>query len=105
MLSQIIRFYGNAMQGFMGSYLEQNIKTFIELQQRMAAQSKGLYDPKAFGPELWAQFMQGQAPAMQGLMGSYLEQSKKLFVQMQEQMSKQTETVLPGFPGFPGIKR
>jgi len=105
MLSQIIRFYGNAMQGFMGSYLEQNIHTFIELQQRMAAQSKGLYDPKAFSPELWAQFMQGQAPAMQGLMGSYLEQSKKLFVQMQEQMSKQTETVLPGFPGFPGIKR
>jgi len=29
MLSQIIRFYGNAMQGMMGSYLEKNIQTFV----------------------------------------------------------------------------
>ena len=34
MLSQIIRFYGNAMQGMMGNYLEKNIKTFIEMQKR-----------------------------------------------------------------------
>src|SRR5678809_1351230 len=27
MLAQIIRFYGNAMQGMMGSYLEKNIQT------------------------------------------------------------------------------
>ena len=34
MLSQIIRFYGNAMQGMMGNYLEKNIHTFIEIQKR-----------------------------------------------------------------------
>ena len=105
MLSQIIRFYGNAMQGFMGPYLETNIQTFIELQQRMVSQSKGLYDPKAFSPELWAQFVQGQAPAIQGLMGNYLEQSKQMFVQMQEQMAKQAETLFPGMPGFIPPKR
>ena len=33
MLSQIIRFYGHAMQGIMGSYLEKNIHTFIDLQK------------------------------------------------------------------------
>ena len=33
---------------------------------------------------------------MQGLMGSYVEQSKKLFVQMQEQMAEQTKTLFPG---------
>jgi hypothetical protein len=52
----------------------------------MAAQ-QGPVRPKAFTPELWAQFLGGQAPLMQGLMGNYLEQSQaRMFVQMQEQM-------------------
>ena len=105
MLSQIIRFYGNAMQGMMGAYLEKNLQTFVELQQRLAEQSKGLYDAKGFTPELWAQFLSTQAPMMQGLMGSYLEQSKNLFVQMQEQMAKQAGTLFPSVPGFPGAKK
>ena len=44
MLSQIIRFYGHAMQGMMGSYLEQNLKTFADIQGRLAQQSKGIYE-------------------------------------------------------------
>jgi polyhydroxyalkanoate synthesis repressor PhaR len=101
-LAQIIRFYGHAMQGMMGAYLEKNLQTFADMQARMAEQSKGLYDPKNFTPEMWTQFMSGQAPLMQGLMGNYLEQSKNLFMQMQEQMKKQAETIFPGMPGFPG---
>jgi polyhydroxyalkanoate synthesis repressor PhaR len=99
MLAQIIRFYGHAMQGMMGSYLEKNIQTFTELQQRLGDPSKGL------SPELWAQFMNGQAPVVQGLMGSYLEQSKNLFVQMQEQMAEQAKALFPGLPGFTPPKR
>ena len=95
-LAQIIRFYGHAMQGVMGNYLEQNLQTFTDMQARFAEQSKGLYDPKNFSPEMWTQFITGQAPMMQGLMGNYLEQSKKLFVQMQEQMGKQTGSMFPG---------
>ena len=95
-LAQIIRFYGNAMQGMMGAYLEKNLQTFVDLQQRFTEQSRGLYDPKTFSPELWTQFMSGQAPMMQGLMGSYLEQSKKLFLQMQEQMNQQTGKLFTG---------
>ena len=105
MLSQIIRFYGHAMQGMMGSYLEKNLQTFTDIQQRIAEQSKGLYDPKAMNPELWTQFLQGQAPAMQGLMGNYLEQSKAMFMQMQEQMTKQAETLFPGMGGLHPPKR
>jgi polyhydroxyalkanoate synthesis repressor PhaR len=106
MLAQIIRFYGHAMQGMMGSYLEKNLQTFVELQTRFAEQSKGLYDPKSFTPEMWAQFMGGQAPLMQGLMGNYLEQSRNLFVQMQEKVQEQMKsgTLFPGMPGF-GAKR
>ena len=99
MLAQMIRFYGQAMQGMMGSYLEQNLQTFVELQKRLAEQSKGLYDAKAFTPDAWAQFMSGQAPLMQGLMGSYLEQSRALFEQMQEQMAKQAGSLFKGLPG------
>jgi len=105
MLAQIIRFYGHAMQGFMGSYLEKNIQTFTELQNRFAEQAQGLYGAAGLSPELWTQFINGQAPMMQGLVGSYLEQSKSLFAQMQEQMGKQAEKLMPGFPTFPGVKR
>ena len=104
-LSQIIRFYGHAMQGMMGSYLEKNLQTFTDIQARIAEQSKGLYDPKAMSPELWTQFLQGQAPVVQGLMGNYLEQSKNLFVQMQEQMAEQAKTLFPGVVGFLPPKR
>ena len=104
-LAQIIRFYGHAMQGLMGTYLEKNLQAFTDIQARVADQSKSLYDPKALSPELWTRFVNGQAPVVQGLMGSYLEQSKSLFAQMQEQMSKQAETLFPGVPGFKPPKR
>ena len=91
LLSNIIRFYGHAMQGVMGNYLEKNIQTFMELQAKLSEQSKGL------NPELWSKFMQSQSPLMQGLMGSYVEQSKTLFSQMQEQLQKQSEQMLATF--------
>ena len=105
MLSQLIRFYGHAMQGMMGSYLEKNLQTFTDIQARLAEQSKGLYDPAAQSPELWAQFLNGQAPVVQGLMGNYMEQSRNMFVQMQEQMAKQAGVLFPGMPGFVPPKR
>ena len=104
-LAQIIRFYGHAMQGVMGTYLEQNMQAFADMQRRFSEQTGGVFDPKKFTPETWSQFMSGQAPIMQGLMGNYLEQSKALFAQMQEQMQKQAGSLFPGMPGFPGAKR
>jgi polyhydroxyalkanoate synthesis repressor PhaR len=94
-LASIIRFYGHAMQGFMGGYLEKNIQTLQELQSKLAEQSKGVT------PEMWNQFMAMQAPMMQGLVAQNLEQSKNLYLQMQEQMQKQTEQMLETF----GLKR
>ena len=94
-LGNIIRFYGNAMQSFMGAYLEKNVQSFMDLQVKMAEQSRGL------SPEKWAQFMNAQSPMMQGMMGNYVEQSKDVFTQMQEQMQKQSEQMLSAF----GLKR
>ena len=98
MLGQVIRFYGHAMQGMMGSYLETNLQAFVDVQTRLTDQTKGLYDAKSFTPETWAQFISGQAPMMQGLMGNYLDQSKSLFAQMQEQMA--AGKLFPGMPGL-----
>ena len=94
-LANIIRFYGNALQGFMGAYLEKNVQSFMDLQSKMSEQSKGL------SPEMWAQFMNAQSPMMQGMMGTYVEQSKTVFTQMQEQMQKQSEQMLSAL----GLKR
>ena len=99
-LAQIIRFYGHAMQGVMGAMIEKNLSAFAELQGQFVGQSQGLYDPKHLSPELWTQFMSGQAPALQNLMGNYVEQSRALFEQMQ-----QAGTLFPGVPGFAPPKR
>jgi polyhydroxyalkanoate synthesis regulator protein len=46
--------------------------------------------------------MSVQAPMMQGMMSNYIEQSKSLFMQMQDQMQSQAKNVFGGFP-FPGV--
>jgi polyhydroxyalkanoate synthesis regulator protein len=79
----------------MGSYLEKNVQAFTDIQAKLTEQSKGLT------PEMWAQFLNMQSPMMQGMMGNYVEQSKSMFVQMQEQMQKQTEQMFGAF----GLKR
>src|ERR1044071_6401502 len=58
MLTQIIRFYGNAMQGMMGSYLEKNIHTFIDMQKRLQDQSRQLYGQNPMlSSDSWSEFV------------------------------------------------
>ncbi|WP_407830441.1 polyhydroxyalkanoate synthesis repressor PhaR [Verminephrobacter aporrectodeae] len=94
-LANIIRFYGHAMQGFMGAQLERNVQAFTDMQAKLAEQSQNVT------PEIWAQFMRLQSPMLQGMMGSYVEQSQSMLAQMQEQLQKQTEQML----GALGLKR
>ena len=103
-LSQIIRFYGNAMQGIMGSYLEKNIQAFVDIQSRLQEQSKAFYEKNKIGPEMWAQFVNMQTPMIQSMMSNYLEQSKNLFVQMQENLQNQTRSMFTQFPFSPEKK-
>ena len=99
-LSQIIRFYGHSMQGVMGSMLEQNMSTFAELQKNFVDQSAGLYDPKRLSPELWSQFMSAQPTALQGLMGTYVEQGRAMLEKMQE-----AGNLFPGVAVFPPARK
>ncbi|MDM0044299.1 polyhydroxyalkanoate synthesis repressor PhaR [Variovorax dokdonensis] len=94
-LASIIRFYGQALQGYMGPYLEKNIQAMTEMQSQMADRAETLT------PESWARFMSMQSPLLQNFWGSYAEQSKTALQQLQDQMQKNTEQVLGAF----GIKR
>lgn len=89
-LESLIRFYGHAMQGFLGGYLEKNIQSLMEVQTRLAEQSKGLT------PDMWKQFSALQSPVVQAMMGGSLDQSKAML----EQMQKQADQMLGAF----GIK-
>lgn len=81
LLSHVIRFYGDSMQGFMGSYLERSMQTFLEQQQQLRKQfgSAPGQTPWAMMNQLternmtlWKEFQQnlsgsvGQAPAATG---------------------------------------
>jgi len=104
LLSQMIRSYGGAMQGFMGSYLEKNVEAFQQMQKALQEQSNRIYgDNSRASNELWSQFMNLQGPAMQGLMQAYMEQSQKMFAQFQDQLQSQARNMFTGFsfPGFP----
>jgi len=104
-LSQFIRSYGNTMQGMLGSYLERNMQLFAEMQKSLREQSQKLYgEPTKVNEDMWKQFMSFQGPAMQNLVSAYLDQSRNVFLQMQEQLQNQTRTMFSGFPfpGFPG---
>jgi polyhydroxyalkanoate synthesis repressor PhaR len=100
-LTQFIRFYGNAMQGIMGNYLERNVEAFLEIQKSIQDQSRQLYGDPSKATELWSQFLSFQGPAMQNLMSAYMEQSKAMFKQMQDQFQNQSR-MFSAFP-FPGM--
>jgi polyhydroxyalkanoate synthesis regulator protein len=98
MLSQMIRSYGNTMQGFMANYLEQSMLCFVDLQKKMQDQGQaGMSGENMGNPDLWKQFFSAQGPALQGLMGNYLEQSSQMFMEMQSQMQKQARNMFGGF--------
>ena len=65
LLSQIIRFYGDSLQGFMGSYLERSMQLFLEEQQAFRQQMGG-----TLGQTPWAMMNQ--------LTERHLEQWKEL---------------------------
>ena len=95
LLAQLIRFYGHAMQGMLGKYLESNIKSFSEFQKKLQEQSHSLYGESnsQVQSDMWTQFMNFHGPAMQTMMATYMDQSKKMVHQMQDQLKNQSLTI------------
>ena len=106
LLSGFVRFYGSAMQGMLGKYLENNMKTFVDFQQKLQEQSRTMYggdNNSHLQADFWAQFLNFQQPAMQSMMTAYMDQSKKMFQKMQDQLQSQTRNMFTGLqiPGVP----
>jgi polyhydroxyalkanoate synthesis repressor PhaR len=91
MLANIIRYYGHAMQGLMGSYLERSIFAFHEAQKRFQAQATTLYGELPKMP-----FVPGQP--MPNVVGGYIEKGAKAVIDMQEELRTQALKLFSGFP-------
>ena len=75
LLSQIIRFYGDSMQGFMGNYLERSMQTFLDQQEQFRQQMGGLLGQTPWAMmnqlternmELWKEFQSNLAGSVGG---------------------------------------
>src|SRR5574343_1680395 len=63
LLSGFIRFYGSTVQGMLGKYLENNMKTFVDFQQKLQEQSRSMYgnaDNSHMQADFWNQFLNFQ---------------------------------------------
>lgn len=97
-LSNIIRFYGHAMQGHMGSYLENHVQSFMDWQSKLGEASPVL------SPEVWNQFMKWQTPLMQNMFSGLADPSQNVMAQMQEQMQKQIHKNTEQLLGAMGLR-
>ena len=77
LLKSLIRFHGSAMQEMLSSYLENNMRAFVDFQQRLQEQSLKLGDA-----DFWAQSFAAQQPALQSMMNAYVEHSQNVLKQM-----------------------
>ena len=74
LLSQIIRFYGDSLQGFMGTYLERSMQMFLEQQNQFRQQLGGMMGGQSpwtmvnqlteRNLELWKEFQQSLVGGM-----------------------------------------
>jgi len=100
LLSGFIRFYGSTMQGMLGKYLENNMKTFVDFQGKLQDQARLVYgagDHSHLQTDFWTQFLNFQQPAMQSMMTTYMDQSKKMFQSMQDRLQSQTRNMFAGY--------
>ena len=104
MLAQIIRSYGNVMQGMLGSYLEKNMQAFADIQSDLAESGEKTDAQQQIDSEVWQQLLAIQTPMMQGMMSTYIQQSREMFLQMREVMASQTAVLFQNLSGSGAIK-
>ena len=87
LLSQIIRFYGDSLQGFMGSYLERSLETFLEQSQQFRSQLNNII---------------GQTPW--SMLNDMTERNLDLWKSMQSRFLSAASNQQPPKPAPPGPK-
>lgn len=94
-LMQMIRFYGNSLQGMMSPFLEQNLEQFVDLQNQYISHCKKVGTLSS--AESWLNFINHQAPPT--LMNP-LQFFSTAGTQFWENMQKKSP-LMPGFPFKP----
>ena len=87
-LVNIIRSYGDSLQGMMASYLERSLNLFVEQQARVQDQMKT---------------MMGSDPL--SMMREITERNLSIWQEMQEGLLRAATQASPGTPGTPGARR
>jgi polyhydroxyalkanoate synthesis repressor PhaR len=101
-LFQIIRFYGKSFQPSVSPFLEQGVELFKKVQKQFYEQLRDAYGREKLpaGVELWGEFMNQQGPQLEDMIKEYVQNNTNAFLQMQEQLQKQTEQMFNYMP-FP----
>lgn len=86
-LQQLIRFYGDSMQGMMSQYLEQSIASFLEHQDRIRDQMQtmmGAANPLTMmnriadqNMQMWGMFKPGEGPEAEGQSNNQTDEKPK----------------------------
>jgi len=82
LLSQLIRFYGDSLQGFMGTYLERSMQAFVDQQTQFRGQMNNIL---------------GQTPW--SVLNEMTERNLDLWKQMQSKLVGDAATKAPPKPG------
>jgi polyhydroxyalkanoate synthesis repressor PhaR len=78
-LEAIIRFYGNAMQGFLAGFLEKSVETFLSQQEAVQAQISKIVanTPLATVADLTRQNLETLAKVQEGMLSALLPKRDK----------------------------
>ena len=98
-LLQMIRFYGNSLQGMMAPFLEKNLNQFSDLQNQYLSHCQKLGGLSS--PENWLSFMNHQSNVeLANPMSVFFESG----TQFLEKMKVKSEGILSNFPFKPPVK-
>jgi polyhydroxyalkanoate synthesis repressor PhaR len=92
-LMQMIRFYGNSLQGMMSPFLEQNINQFIDLQNQYVIHCQKIGGLSS--PESWLSFINNRS---QNELMNPMQFFTNAGAQFWEQIQSQSPKMMSGFP-------
>jgi polyhydroxyalkanoate synthesis repressor PhaR len=95
-LMQMIRFYGNSLQGMMSPFLEQNINQFIDLQNQYVLHCQKIGGLSS--PESWLSFINNRS---QNELMNPMQFFTNAGAQFWDQIQTQSPKMMSGFPFKP----
>jgi polyhydroxyalkanoate synthesis repressor PhaR len=95
-LMQMIRFYGNSLQGMMSPFLEQNLNQFVDLQNQYVVHCQKMGSLSS--PESWLSFINNRSTTE---VMNPMQFFTNAGAQFWEQMQSQTPPIMQGFPFKP----